>query len=171
MSFESKEEAAERTRQQKGVGEQKSPVGKFANMEWDKEGMKDEVNGYADETLVNWSELARRFQIKNKNGELAQNGGQIAMEWLKSEGVNVKTFRKKRRAGNDANIRRKLMKGAGSEITLPSPETNGKALKKMQEKVLSGEIHVGEPIVPRKVINLKSQLYNDQVLGNLKEII
>ena len=168
MSFESKEEAAERTRQQKREGEQKSPVGKFANMEWDKEGMKDEVNGYADETLVNWSELARRFQIKNKNGELAQNGGQIAMEWLKSEGVNVKRFRKKRRAGNDANIRRKLRKGAGSEITLPCPETNGKVLKKMQEKVLSGEIHVGEPIVPRKVINLKSQLYNDQVLGNLK---
>ena len=110
--------------------------------------------------MVNWSELARRFQIKNKNGELAQNGGQIAMEWLKSEGVNVKRFRKKRRAGNDANIRRKLRKGAGSEITLPCPETNG--------KVLSGEIHVGEPIVPRKVINLKSQLYNDQVLGNLK---
>ena len=95
MSFESKEEAAERTRQQKREGEQKSPVGKFANMEWDKEGMKDEVNGYADETLVNWSELARRFQIKNKSGELAQNGGQNAMEWLKSEGVNVKRFRKK----------------------------------------------------------------------------
>ena len=78
MSFERKEEAAERTRQQKWE-EQKSPVGKFANMEWDKEGMKDEVNGYADETLVNWSELARRFQIKNKNGELAQNSGQIAI--------------------------------------------------------------------------------------------
>ena len=48
MSFETKEEAAERTRQQKREGEQKSPVGKFANMEWDEEGMKDEVNGYAD---------------------------------------------------------------------------------------------------------------------------
>ena len=94
MGFESKEEAAECTRQQKQEGKQKSPVGKFANMEWDKEGMKDKINGYADETLDNWSELARRFQIKN--GELAQNGGQIAMEWLKSEGVNVERFRKKK---------------------------------------------------------------------------
>ena len=64
-------------------------------MEWDKEGMKDEINGYADETLVNWSELARRFQIKNKNEELAQNGGQIAMEWLKS-GVNVEKIQEKK---------------------------------------------------------------------------
>ena len=88
MCFESKGDAAERTKEQKQQGKQKSPVGKFANMEWDKQGMKDEVNSYGDDTLVNWSELARRFQIKNKTGELAQNGGQIAIEWLKSEGVN-----------------------------------------------------------------------------------
>ena len=93
MGFESKEEAAEPTRQQKQEGKQKSLVGKFANLERGKEGMKDKINGYADETLVNWSELARRFQTKN--GELAQNGGQIAMEWLKS-GVNVERFRKKK---------------------------------------------------------------------------
>ena len=93
MCFESKGDAAERTKEQKQQGKQKSPVGKFANMEWDKQGMKDEVNSYGDDTLVNWSELARRFQIKNKTGELAQNGGQIAIEWLKSEGVNVELMR------------------------------------------------------------------------------
>jgi hypothetical protein len=152
MSFESKEEAAERTRQQKQQGKQKSPVGKFANMEWDKEGMKAEVNSYGDDTLPNWSELARQFQIKNKSGELAQNGGQIAKEWLKSEGVNVERFRKRRRECNEGNIRKKLKRGAGGEITVPCPETNGKVLQKLQEKVLSCEINVGELIVPRKVI-------------------
>jgi hypothetical protein len=57
---------------------------------------------------------------------------------------------------NDGNIRKKLRRGAGGEITVPCPETNGKVLKKLQE-VLSGKINVGELIVPRKVI--KSQLY------------
>jgi hypothetical protein len=157
MCFESKGDAAERTKEQKQQGKQKSPVGKFANMEWDKQGMKDEVNSYGDDTLVNWSELARRFQIKNKTGELAQNGGQIAIEWLKSEGVNVERFKKRRRECNEGNIRKKLRRAAGGEIAVPCPETNEKVLTKLQEKVLSGEINVGELIVPRKVI--KSQLY------------
>jgi hypothetical protein len=52
MCFESKEDAAERTREQKQQGKQKSHVGKFANMEWDKQGTKDEVNSYGDDTLV-----------------------------------------------------------------------------------------------------------------------
>ena len=108
MAFESKDEAAERHNAQRQQGKQKSPVGRFKNMEWDKDGLKEEVNSFGDGTLVNWSELARRYGVKNKTGQLAQNGGQIAMEWLKSE-------------------------------------------SKLKEKILSGEMNVGELIVPRKV--------------------
>ena len=64
-------------------------LGGFENMEWDKDGLKEEVNSFGDGTLVNWSELARRYGVKNKTGQLAQNAGQIVMEWLKSEGVDV----------------------------------------------------------------------------------
>ena len=71
--------------------------------------------------------------------------------------VNVERFKKRRRECNEGNIRKKLRRAAGGEIAVPCPETNGKVLKKLQEKVLSGEINVGELIVPRKVI--KSQLY------------
>ena len=39
--------------------------------------------------MVNWIEVARKYGVKNKAGKLAQNGGQIAMEWLKSEEVDV----------------------------------------------------------------------------------
>jgi len=35
-------------------------------MTWNKNALKLEVEGYADETKVNWSELARRCQIANK---------------------------------------------------------------------------------------------------------
>ena len=75
--------------------DRKAPWAVFSNMEWDKEGLKAEVKSYEDGTLVNWSELARKYEIKNKAGELAKNGGQIAMERLKSEAVDVERFRKK----------------------------------------------------------------------------
>lgn len=43
MAFESKDEAAKRHNVQRQQGKQKSPVGRFDDMEWDKDGMKDEV--------------------------------------------------------------------------------------------------------------------------------
>jgi hypothetical protein len=83
------------------------------------------------------------------------NCGQIAFEWLKSEGVDVERF-KKRQAGIDAgNIRKRLKRGAGGEITVPCPDTNKSVQDKLKQKVLSGDINVGELIVPRKVINIK----------------
>lgn len=155
MAFESKDEAAERHNAQRQLGKQKSPVGRFQDMEWDKDGMKEEVNSFSDGTLLNWSELARRYGLKNKTGQLAQNGGQIAMEWLKSEGVDVERF-KKRRESDIGNIRKKMKKGVGGEITVPCPETNRKLQAKLKEKISSGEINVGELIVPRKVNRSKS---------------
>ncbi len=53
---------------------------------------------------------------------------------------------------NDAgNVRKRLKRGAGGEITVPCPETNKSVQEKLKQKVLSGDISVGELIVPRKV--------------------
>lgn len=65
----------------------------FDAMTWDKNGLRLEVEGYTDDTKVNWSELTRRYEIKNKKGEIAKNGGQIAQEWLISQGVNLHIFK------------------------------------------------------------------------------
>jgi hypothetical protein len=51
MCFESFEEAKLRHQ------EQGSPFGNLKNMD------------YTGGTIVNWSELARRYQVKNKNGD------------------------------------------------------------------------------------------------------
>jgi hypothetical protein len=40
-------------------------------MDWDQQALLEEVENYNDGTIVNWSELARRYQVKNKNGQLA----------------------------------------------------------------------------------------------------
>ena len=80
MAFESKEESIQRHNLMKfEQKERKSPVAKFDNMEWDQEAMKVKVMSYEDGTLEIWSELGRRYGIKNTNGCIAQNANQMLM--------------------------------------------------------------------------------------------
>ena len=151
MCFESFEEAKLRNQKQVETTptNKKSPVGNFHNMEWDKEALLEEVKG-CDDDIINWSELARRYQVKNKNGELAKNGRQIVQEYLKVQGVDVERF-KKRKTDRDGNRIQKKKRSAGGEITVPCPATNEELKRKLNNKILSGEYNVGELIVPRRV--------------------
>ena len=152
MCFESYEEAKRRCEtSQKAENEKRSPIGNFETMQWDKQALLEEVNSYADGTVINWSALARQYQVKNKNGELAKNGGQIVQEYLKSQGVDVTKFKKRGLQEDEGSrLRKKIKRSAGGEITVPCPVTN-ENLKKLNQKILSGEYNVGELIVPRQV--------------------
>lgn len=101
MAFESKASCS--TAQPK---KQRNAVGNFSKMNWDKDAMRTEVSSYPDATVVNWSDLARRYNIKNQIGEKATNGGQIAQEWLKSVGLDVNRF-KRLPQGPRGGVRRK----------------------------------------------------------------
>jgi len=127
----------------------KRHAGNFDTMTWNKNGLKLEVEGYKDDTKVNWSELARRYEIKNKKGEIAKNGGQIAQEWLISQGVNLHRF--KRPSEAERQPRRKKLKGLGGEISIPTPEPNDALKQRLKLKIQQGEFTVGELIVPREV--------------------
>jgi len=72
----------------------KRHAGNYDAMTWNKNRLKLEVEGYKDDTKVNWSELAKRYEMKNNEGEIAKNGGQIAQEWLISQGVNLDRFKR-----------------------------------------------------------------------------
>ena len=80
VAFESIEDKTKRKNEKVSGAAKKSSVGNFDKMNWDKEAMKEEVLGYADDKVVNWSEIARYYNIRNSNGAIAQNGGQIAQE-------------------------------------------------------------------------------------------
>ena len=147
MSFESTEEDSNRTIPEK----KKSPVGNMEKMSWDKEGLQREVEEYESGTLINWSELARKYHIRNSSGDLAKNGGQIAQEWLKSNGVDLTKFKKRSNDSDTPRVRTKLRRGAGGEITIPTPETNESVRKKLKEKVLSGDYQIGKMIAPKEV--------------------
>ena len=66
---------------------------------------------------------------------------------------------RKRQAGNYAgNVRKRFKRGPGGEMTVPCPETNKSMQDKLKQKVLTGDINVGELIVPRKVIIITLKL-------------
>ena len=166
MSHESYENAKLRYEEKLRTGTtKKSPVGKFENMDWDKKALMEEVSGYNDDGVVNWSELARKYEVKNKNGELAKNGGQIVQEYLKSQSVDVLRFRK-RGADDGGRIRKRMKRSAGGEITVPCPMTNKELKNKLQQKILSGEYNIGELIVPRQVSLAISLLIYQNMLIN-----
>ena len=129
-------------------------MGNLENIKWDKQALLDEVNNYSDNVLVNWSELARRYEVKNTSGELARNGGQIIKEYLRKEGIDVQKFEKRKSCSESGQIRKKMKRGAGGEITVPCPVTNTKLKEKLKEKIASGTYNIGEIIVPRKVSQL-----------------
>ena len=82
-------------------------------------------------------------------GQVAKNGGQIAQEWLISEGVNLHQF--KRPSTADRQPRRRKLKGLGGEISLPTPETTDKIKEQLQLKILKGKFTVRVVTVPREV--------------------
>lgn len=155
MCFESLEEAKLRHESQLN-SQRRSPVGNTEKMEWNKAALLEEVSGYDSDVLVNWSDLARRYQVKNKNGELAKNGGQIVQEYLKFQGVDISKFKKRGADDKCGRVRKRMKRSAGGEITVPCPVTNAKLKEKLNQKILSGEYNVGELIVPRQVSNHQS---------------
>ena len=135
---------------------QKTHVGNFDSVTWDKDALKAEVESYCNERTVNWSELAGNYNVKNTNGEISGNGGQIIKECLKSEGVDVNRFKRKRDDTDEReeHIRRKKRRGTGGEITVPTEASPEKLRQMAKEKIQSGEYTIGQRIVPKKVCNL-----------------
>ena len=150
MAFESKGNAEIRKNMNNGT-KRRNPVGNLANIEFDKENMREEVERFPDDMHVNWSELARQYNIKNTKGELAKNGGQIAQEWLKSEGVNTTRFNKRKHNGNGERVRRKKLRGQGGEITVATPQSIDNVKAELRKKISSGEYIVGQQIASKKV--------------------
>lgn len=116
LSFETKQSAKQRRHLlEANKKKEKEHTGNFESMEWDKEAVKAEVEGYDDGHKVSWRELATRYNVNDKNGKLAGNGGQVIKQWLVSNNVNISRFEDQGRT--NPVIRRRKIKGAGGEIS------------------------------------------------------
>ena len=102
--------------------------------------------------VINWSALARQYQVKKQEW---RTGKKTADKSFKStSSPKVWMFHNlKRGASKKMKVvvsEKKMKRSAGREITVPCPVTN-ENLKKLNQKILSGEYNVGELIVPRQV--------------------
>ena len=94
---------------------------------------------------INLSDLARRYGVPNKNN----TGNVVVKEFLESEGIDLKRFNQLRK-NQRPNIRRKLKRMLGGEISVPVPRTNTAIKNEFLKKIESGEYELGDIIVPRQ---------------------
>ena len=83
--------------------------------------------------------LHTRYQITNKAGKIASNGGQTAQEFVISKGKNIYSFasvlKKRKLLDTDFSpsiIHRKKLRGLGGEIVFPTMET----IEQIKEELL-----------------------------------
>jgi hypothetical protein len=60
-------ETPEQTRKRAGSSKVRKHSPKFDNVQWDKEGLLDKLKHWP-EGIINWSEIAREFNIPGLNG-------------------------------------------------------------------------------------------------------
>ena len=148
-SFEDSNDAKlrqEKQQQQEKGGKRKpkNHCGSFENMTWDKEGLKAEIESYLDDKQINWSELARQFNVKDSKGEITKNEGQIIKDWLLlSQGVYIDRFKLQKRKNETVNSgkRRKKLKILGGDISVPCHQSAIKAMEQLKKDIDSG-VHI-----------------------------
>ena len=70
----------------------KDHVRDISKFNFDKENCIHEVNSYNENDEINFSALARKYNLKNSNGILPKNAGQIVKEILLSMDFDLSRF-------------------------------------------------------------------------------
>ena len=97
QSFESYEQAKSRVevtlgKIQNGSKRKKDHVGDILKFNFVKENCIHEVNSYNENDEISFSALARKYNLKNSNGILPKNPGQIVKEILLSIDCDLSRF-------------------------------------------------------------------------------
>lgn len=95
--FETKEDAQQRTENEKekikkGIKRKHNHIGKEDAYTWKAGECLKEVSEYADGQTINYSQLAKKYEMKNKDNEYPPNGGQIVKEYLVNNEIDISKF-------------------------------------------------------------------------------
>ena len=130
----------------KGLIEKKDHVGDATKMNWNKEDfLKDVENLEFSLTEVNWSDMARKYEVIDGSGELAKNGGQIIKEYARSSGIDVDSISKKRKNGNPI-VGKCKKRFISSCVSVPVDCSNTRLKTELGKRIESGEFSIGVPI-------------------------
>ena len=142
----------------------RQPCSPIEIMNFDKNNLFQEVQSYNEGSTINYSSLAKKY-ICNKAGQPAKNGGQIVIEFLKEQQVNVNMFPYSGKGRHTCNTdtkqsRKRKIKVQGG-YSVPCDETVMKAKERLQKDVEDGKYCLDEAIVPKEY--KKMVIKNSQV--------
>ena len=142
QSFETPEQTRKRASSSRQCKPRKhSP--KFDNVQWDKEGLLDKLKDWPEGIIINWSEIAREFNIPGSNG------GQIVKEFASENDISVLDLDKR---PPNTRIRARKLRMPGGEVSVPTHRTEKGVKDDWQKMIESGEFTLGEPCYPHKLI-------------------
>ncbi|CAC5411692.1 unnamed protein product [Mytilus coruscus] len=139
-------------KEMEGICKPKNHNGNFDNYIFEKEKFLEEISSLSAGSNVNWSALARKFDVKTIKNQVPTNRGQVLMMFAKSNGINVYQFNTQSRLSGRDYIRRvkrakkKLLK---TKVTMPLPRSAKKLKAVVKTQVNDGTIKVGRPIAPK----------------------
>ena len=117
------------------VSKAKKHSPKFENVQWDKENLLVQLKNLPQGQIINWSALARKFNIPGRNN------GQVVKEFAVENGIDV--FMLDHRP---STTRLRKLRMPGGQISVPAHRTVEEDWKRMIEL---GELTLGEPCYPQ----------------------
>ena len=148
----------------------KDHVGKNI-LPWNQEGCFQRVRSYPDGYNINFTELARQYDVKNTSGEIPKNGGQIVKTALERNDFDLNRFTYLHK-GEGERLRRRKRKIEGTSVSMSCDITNAKVRENLALKITDGTYTVGEMIVLQKfqklIINGKSTEFKEFEIAGRK---
>ena len=114
---------------------------------WDLEECIEHVSNLQNGAYLNFSELARRYNIKHENVDYLKNGGQIIKKMLEDHNIDMTRFDYLGQ-NNNCRLRRKKIR-LSDDISMPCEPTNSEVTEDLKLKIASGVYKMGEEIVPQ----------------------
>lgn len=113
------------------------------NLTWDLSSAIEELENFPKDEVINWTAMARRYQIPHKNG------GQVPKETAQKHGIDVGKL--DHRPNTAPRIRRRKCRLPGGEISGPSLPPKRVISEEKKQLIASGELSIGEPCAPYKL--------------------
>ena len=152
-----------------GTLKPRKAIGNFDHYEFDKPAFLTHVRNAEAGDEINWSELARHFQLQTATGTIPSNGGQVLQEFAKSHGIDLSIFNKDRhvsiRDGPRIRVpKKKINITVGQkniQVSIPSERPISQLNDDISALVESGDIDIGQPVAPKEV--QYQQIVNSEV--------
>ena len=64
-------------------------IGKLSNYQFDKTQFLQDMKSIPSGTPVSWTELARKYQVRNAQGNAPGNAGQVLFQFARQNGIDV----------------------------------------------------------------------------------